>query len=92
MDRRLARKNIRSGLIARNCGCHVDDQGIRSAVEFGDKVVREVMTPRPEMIAISGTVTLEELLQLIEEHPVSRVPVYDGTIDHITGSAFACID
>jgi putative hemolysin len=66
-----------------------DRELIRSAVEFGDKVVREVMTPRPEMIAISGNVTLEELLQLIEEHPVSRVPVYDGTIDHITGIAFA---
>ena len=66
-----------------------DRELVRSAVEFGDKVVREVMTPRPEMIAISGTVTLEELLQLIEEHPVSRVPVYDGTIDHITGIAFA---
>jgi CBS domain containing-hemolysin-like protein len=47
------------------------------------------MTPRPEMITISGTATLEELLQLIENHPVSRVPVYDGTLDHVTGIAFA---
>jgi putative hemolysin len=62
---------------------------VRSAVEFGDKVVREVMTPRPEMIAISAKSTLEELLNLIEQHPVSRVPVYDGSLDQITGIAFA---
>lgn len=66
-----------------------DRELVRSAVEFGDKVVREVMTPRPEMIAISNSATLEKLLQLIEKHPVSRVPVYDGTLDQITGIAFA---
>jgi putative hemolysin len=66
-----------------------DRELVRSAVEFGDKVVREVMTPRPEMLAIPGSATLEELLQLIDEHPVSRVPVYEGTLDHITGIAFA---
>ncbi|MGC1294689.1 MAG: hemolysin family protein, partial [Alloacidobacterium sp.] len=66
-----------------------DRELVRSAVEFGDKVVRELMTPRPEMIAIHGSATLEELLQLIEKHPVSRVPVYEGTLDQITGIAFA---
>jgi CBS domain containing-hemolysin-like protein len=66
-----------------------DRELVRSAVEFGDKVVREVMTPRPEMIAISGTETLEELLRLIDRHPVSRVPVYEGTLDQMTGIAFA---
>jgi putative hemolysin len=66
-----------------------DRELVRSAVEFGDKVVREVMTPRPEMIAIPGSATLEELLQLIDKHPVSRVPVYEGSLDHITGIAFA---
>jgi putative hemolysin len=66
-----------------------DRELVRSAVEFGDKVVREVMTPRPQMMAIPGSATLEELLQLIDKHPVSRVPVYDGSLDHITGIAFA---
>src|SRR6202012_590799 len=66
-----------------------DRELVRSAVEFGDKVVREVMTPRPEMIAIPGSATLEELLQLIDRHPVSRVPVYEGSLDQITGIAFA---
>ena len=66
-----------------------DRELVRSAVEFGDKVVREVMTPRPEIIAIQGSATLEELLRLIDEHPVSRVPVYEATLDQITGIAFA---
>jgi CBS domain containing-hemolysin-like protein len=66
-----------------------DRELVRSAVEFGDKVVREVMTPRPEMIAIPGNATLEELLSLIEKDPVSRVPVFDGSLDQITGIAFA---
>jgi CBS domain containing-hemolysin-like protein len=66
-----------------------DRELVRSAVEFGDKVVREVMTPRPEMIAIPGSATLEELLQLIDKHPVSRVPVYEVTLDQISGIAFA---
>jgi len=66
-----------------------DRELVRSAVEFGDKVVRELMTPRPEMMAIPGSATLEELLQLIDKHPVSRVPVYEGSLDHITGIAFA---
>jgi CBS domain containing-hemolysin-like protein len=66
-----------------------DRELVRSAVEFGDKVVREVMTPRPQMMAIPGSATLEELLQLIDKHPVSRVPVYEGSLDHITGIAFA---
>ena len=62
---------------------------VRSAVEFGGKVVREVMTPRPEMFAVAGTSTIEEFLQMIESRPYSRVPVYDGTLDHITGIVFA---
>ncbi len=62
---------------------------VRSAVEFGDKVVREVMTPRPQLFAISGSATIEEFLEQLEEHPYSRVPVYRETIDDITGIAFA---
>ncbi|MBV8629492.1 MAG: HlyC/CorC family transporter [Silvibacterium sp.] len=62
---------------------------VRSAVEFGGKVVREVMTPRPEMFAVPGTVTIEEFLRMLETQPYSRVPVYEGTLDHITGIVFA---
>jgi putative hemolysin len=66
-----------------------DRELVRSAVEFGDKVVREVMTPRPEMFAVAGDTTLEKFLRMLEHQPYSRVPVYDGTLDHITGIVFA---
>jgi CBS domain containing-hemolysin-like protein len=62
---------------------------VRSAVEFGDKLVREVMTPRPRMFAVRDSMTLEEFLVQLKEHNYSRVPVYSGTIDNITGIAFS---
>ena len=63
---------------------------VRSVVEFGDMVVREVMTPRPEMFAVPDTMTLAEFTQQINERAFSRVPVYSGgSLDEITGIAFA---
>jgi putative hemolysin len=62
---------------------------VRSAVEFGDKLVREVMTPRPAIFAVPASTTLERFLDLLREHNFSRVPVYDGTLDNVTGLAFA---
>lgn len=62
---------------------------VRSAVEFGGKVVREVMTPRPEIFAVPGSTTLEAFLQMIEAQPYSRVPVYQATLDYVTGIVFA---
>ena len=62
---------------------------VRSAVEFGDKVVREVMTPRPEIFAVPETLTLEEFLERLRENAFSRVPVYSTTLDQVTGIAFA---
>jgi CBS domain containing-hemolysin-like protein len=62
---------------------------VRSAVEFGDKLVREVMTPRPEVFAVPESITLEQFLELLREHIFSRVPVYRGSLDNVTGIAFA---
>ena len=66
-----------------------DRELVRSAVEFGDKLVREVMTPRPAIFAVPANITLEAFLVLLREHSYSRVPVYSGSIDSITGIAFA---
>jgi CBS domain containing-hemolysin-like protein len=66
-----------------------DRELVRSAVEFGEKVTREVMTPRPAIFAVPGTLTLEQFLELIRQHPFSRVPVYAETLDNVTGIAFA---
>jgi putative hemolysin len=66
-----------------------DRELVRSVVEFGDKVVLEVMTPRPEIFAVPGTLTLHQFTAQINEHAFSRVPVYAGSLDHVTGIAFA---
>ena len=66
-----------------------DRELVRSAVEFGDKVVREVMTPRPEIFAVPGNITLEAFLEILASEPYSRVPVFEGPLDHITGIVFA---
>jgi CBS domain containing-hemolysin-like protein len=62
-----------------------DRKLIQSVVEFGDKVVREVMTPRPRIIAIPADSTLEELRQLVIQQQYSRVPAFEKNIDQITG-------
>ena len=62
-----------------------DRKLIQSVVEFGDKTVREVMTPRPRIVAIEQGRTVEELRQLFVDEEYSRIPVYDGTIDKVIG-------
>jgi len=62
-----------------------DRKLIQSVVAFGDKVVREIMTPRPNMVAIQADETLEALHQLVVHEQYSRIPVYQTTIDDIVG-------
>jgi CBS domain containing-hemolysin-like protein len=62
-----------------------DRKLIQSVVAFGDKTVREVMTPRPNIVAIEENQSLESLRELAIEQQYSRVPVYSGTIDLIIG-------
>ena len=62
-----------------------DRELIQSVVAFGDKTVREVMTPRPRIVAIRKDATLEELRQLVINEQFSRVPVYETDIDSICG-------
>jgi putative hemolysin len=62
-----------------------DRKLIHSVVAFGDKNVREVMTPRPNIVAISADKSLEDLRQLVIHEQFSRIPVYQDTIDNIIG-------
>jgi len=66
-----------------------DRELVRSVVEFGDKVVRDVMTPRPEMFAVPDRMTLDQFNAELVEHAFSRVPVFGDSLDQITGIAFA---
>ncbi len=65
-----------------------DRKLIQSVVDFGDKTVRDVMTPRPNILAVEKNVTLDELLKTIETKHYSRVPVYSGTLDSIEGFVY----
>ncbi|MCX6620029.1 MAG: hemolysin family protein [Acidobacteria bacterium] len=62
-----------------------DRKLIQSVVAFGDKTVREVMTPRPNMVAIEADHSLNDLRQLVINEQYSRIPVYEGDIDHMIG-------
>jgi len=62
-----------------------DRRLIQSVVAFGDKTVREVMTPRPNMVTIAVSQSLDDLRQLVIHEQYSRIPVYEGTIDNIIG-------
>ena len=58
---------------------------IRSAIEFDDVVVEEILTPRVDVVAVADDIPLEELAQTFAESGYSRLPVYHGTIDNIIG-------
>jgi putative hemolysin len=62
-----------------------DRRLIESVVAFGDKTVREVMTPRPKMVAVDANRSLEDLRELVIHEQYSRIPVYDQSIDNIIG-------
>jgi CBS domain containing-hemolysin-like protein len=58
---------------------------VESLVDFFDTVVREVMTPRTDMVAVSDEIDFRELLRVFAESHKSRIPVYQETVDRIVG-------
>jgi putative hemolysin len=62
---------------------------IQSAVEFGEKTVREAMKPRPQIVAVPTNTTVEQFIELLRLKPFSRVPVFEGTIHNIKGIVYA---
>ena len=71
------------GLIERD-----ERQLLQSVVEFGDTLVHEVMTPRPDIVAIRADATLAELRAFFREQEYSRIPVYVDSLDNIAGFVF----
>src|SRR5207247_9814360 len=61
---------------------------LQSIVDFGDALVREVMTPRPDIVAIGATATIGDLRALFREQEYSRFPVYRESLDNIAGFVF----
>jgi CBS domain containing-hemolysin-like protein len=62
---------------------------LRSVVEFGDTVVREIMTPRVSLVCIRKDATIDNLKDLIIREKYSRIPVYKDRIDNIEGVVMA---
>ena len=58
---------------------------IHAVFDFGESTAREVMVPRTEMTAIDADAPMEELIHLAIKHPLSKIPVYEGDVDHIVG-------
>jgi CBS domain containing-hemolysin-like protein len=58
---------------------------LKSVIDFGDKLVREVMTPRPDIVAVPADATLDELRRIVQEQEYSRLPVFTENLDNIAG-------
>jgi putative hemolysin len=58
---------------------------LRSVVDCGETLVREVMTPRPDIVAITAGATLDDLRRLVQEQEYSRLPVFTDNLDNIVG-------
>jgi CBS domain containing-hemolysin-like protein len=90
-DEEMSEKEIQAYLkIGENEGIieKADSELIQSVVEFGDTLVREVMTPRPNIIACEESATFAQLRDIMVRHKHSRIPIFREDIDHIIGIAY----
>lgn len=67
---------------------HEERKLLKSVVEFGDTLVREVMTPRPDIVAVKSSATRREITNLFSEQKKSRIPYYKANLDEILGFVF----
>jgi len=66
-----------------------ESEMIKSVIEFRDTTAGQIMTARPEIVAIELPATLNDIKQTIEAAGHSRIPVYEHTLDHIVGILYA---
>ena len=62
---------------------------IHSIFEFGDTIVREVMTPKPDIVGVDAEESLDQVLHLVIKHGYSRIPVYKENLDEVVGIVYA---
>lgn len=62
-----------------------EEEMVHAALDFGDMLVRQVMVPRTEMVAVPVDTGLQSLIETVVDHPFTKLPVYDGDLDHIVG-------
>ena len=68
---------------------HTESEMIQSVFEFDDKLVKEILTPRVDIVGIDSKSTLDEVMDLITNKKFSKIPVYVDTIDDIKGILYA---
>jgi putative hemolysin len=78
----LATASAESGIVKDS-----EEEMIYAVFDFGDTLVRHVMVPRTEMIAIPAEATVEEIMQVFIENPYTKFPVYEDNLDHVVGIA-----
>ncbi len=61
---------------------------IRNAFDFAERTARQAMVPRTHVFAVNKTSPVDQIVEKILENGYSRVPVFDGTIDHVAGIVF----
>ena len=66
-----------------------ESEMIQSVLEFDNKMVREIMTPRVDIASISSESNIDDLMDLIKEKKYSKIPMYDKSIDKIKGIIYA---
>jgi CBS domain containing-hemolysin-like protein len=70
----------KGGVVGKNEG-----EIINGVFELSEVKVKEVMTPRVNMVCVEAETKLKEVIKIFKEHKYSRIPVYDGNIDEIIG-------
>jgi len=62
-----------------------EEEMVHAVLDFGDTLVRQVMVPRTEMVALPAEASLDAVLRTLTEQPVTKLPVYEGDPDHVIG-------
>ncbi|HEY8741442.1 MAG TPA: hemolysin family protein [Candidatus Dormibacteraeota bacterium] len=62
---------------------------IHGVIEIGDMMVREVMIPRIDIVAVDVATPIEDVVKLVLKHGHTRIPVHEDTIDHVVGVVYA---
>jgi CBS domain containing-hemolysin-like protein len=76
----LASASAESGIVK-----DTEEELIHAVFEFGDMLVRHVMVPRTEMVAIPIEATIDELIGVATQNPFTKFPVYENSLDHVVG-------
>jgi len=82
--RRAVEEGEKEGVVA-----ETEREMIESVIRFRATTAGQIMSARPEIIALELASTLQHVKQTLEESGHSRIPVYDGTIDHVVGILYA---